>query len=64
MLVGQQVPYRRRYVPDERDQTAWLAIRTAICNKVSRAFSVPEALQLVRQPNWVWPAAMYQPDHG
>jgi tryptophan halogenase len=64
MLVGQQVPYRRRYVPDEREQVAWSSIRTAVRDKAARAFSVPEALQLVRQPNWVWPAGSHQQAPG
>jgi tryptophan halogenase len=64
MLVGQQVPYRKKYTPDERDWAAWQSIRQAVYNKVSRAFSVPEGLRMVRSPGWVWPADLYRQPVG
>jgi tryptophan halogenase len=60
MLVGQQVPYRKKYAPDERDWAAWQSIRQAVYNKVSRAFSVAEGLRMVRSPGWVWPPELYR----
>jgi tryptophan halogenase len=64
LLVGQQLPYRQRYLPDAHDQEAWQRIRQAIYYKASRAFSVAEALRLIRSPAWVWPSDMHQQPLG
>ncbi|HEX3313333.1 MAG TPA: tryptophan halogenase family protein [Gemmataceae bacterium] len=55
MLVGQQVPYRKKYVPDATAQQNWERIRQAVKNKVSQAFTVREALDFIRSPLWTWP---------
>jgi tryptophan halogenase len=59
MLIGQQVPTRKQFTPSDRDKAAWQSIRGAVYNKASRAYTVPEALQLVRSANWRWPESMY-----
>jgi len=59
MLVGQQVPYERTYTPDERDKATWQLIRQDVKNRVAHAFSVPEALRLVRHPDFKWPAGVF-----
>ena len=55
LLVGQQVPCKRPYVPSPEEQNAWQQIRQGVYHRVSRAFSAREAYELVRSPGWVWP---------
>jgi tryptophan halogenase len=64
MLIGQQAPTRKKFTPTERDRANWQAIRQAIQNKAARAYTVPEALGLVRSANWVWPESMYHRSMG
>jgi tryptophan 7-halogenase len=59
LLVGQQVPYRRTYTPDEQDLRSWQQIKQSIRTKATQAFSVPEALRLIRSPHWTWPNDLY-----
>jgi tryptophan halogenase len=59
MLVGQCVPYRSNYTPSDQDRQNWANIQKAISNKVATAFTIPEALSLVRSPQWVWPKGLY-----
>jgi tryptophan halogenase len=60
MLVGQQVPHSSKFTPDERERVAWQKIRQSVYNQAARAYSVAEALSLIRSANWVWPAEMYR----
>jgi tryptophan halogenase len=55
LLLGQQVPFRQRYTPDEAARRTWEEIRQAVRNRVVQAFSVREALQIIRSPYWTWP---------
>ena len=59
LLVGQSVPYRHPYAPSEQDLHNWGRIRQSVRNKVATAFTVPEALALVRSPRWAWPPQLY-----
>lgn len=64
MLVGQQVPYRRTYTPAARDWENWHKIKQTIRQKVSQGFNVPDALQVIRSPQWTWPPGIYQQKLG
>jgi tryptophan 7-halogenase len=64
LLVGQQVPYRRKYIPDKKERAAWNSIRQAVYNKVSQALKVSEALQVIRSPHWHWPAGLFHESVG
>jgi tryptophan 7-halogenase len=59
MLVGQCVAYRSHYTPSDQDRQNWANIQKAITNKVATAFTIPEALSLVRSAHWVWPKGLY-----
>ena len=62
LLLGQQVPFRNTYTPNAQDLNTWQQIRQKIRDKVSRAFTVPEAFRMIRSPNWVWPERLsHQP---
>jgi tryptophan halogenase len=55
MFVGQQVPHRRKFIISDRDRAAWQSIQQYVKNKASRAYTVAEALTLIRSPYWRWP---------
>src|SRR5262249_15179704 len=59
LLLGQQVPYKKTYVPSERDLAAWDNIRQNVYHRVSRAYNTAEALQMIRSPGWVWPQGLF-----
>ena len=59
LLVGLSVPYHHPYVPSEQDQRNWERIQQSVRNKVASAYTVPEALALVRSPRWAWPERLY-----
>jgi len=64
MLVGQCVPYADNYTPTEQDRQNWANIQRAICNKTANAFTIPEALALVRSDQWTWPEGLYNKDRS
>jgi tryptophan halogenase len=64
LLVGQQVPYKKTYVPSERDLAAWDNIRQNVYHRVSRAYNTAEALQMIRSPGWVWPKGLFHLPQG
>jgi hypothetical protein len=59
MLVGQCVPYQTNYRPSEEDWLNWTRIQTSVRHKVAGAFTIPEALALVRSSKWNWPSGLY-----
>ena len=59
LLIGQDVPHRSKYVPSEEDRANWAKIQQSICNRAASAFTVPEALALVRSAFWGWPERLY-----
>jgi tryptophan halogenase len=59
MLVGLCAPYETKFRPSEQDQKNWATIQQAVRNKVASAYTVPEALALVRSPHWRWPENLY-----
>ena len=64
LLVGQQVPYRRTYTPDEQAIRTWEGIKLTVRDKVAQAYTVREALQVIRLPYWTWPKGIYDVPMG
>ncbi|HEV8608045.1 MAG TPA: FAD-dependent oxidoreductase [Tepidisphaeraceae bacterium] len=64
MLVGMQVPYRKTFEPDSRERELWRQLKTNLKAEAQRAYSIREALDLVRSPQWQWPADMYARPQG
>jgi tryptophan halogenase len=60
MLLGQQVPYKHEFRASRQEQQNWQLVQQAIKNKVTAAFTVPEALALIRSDTWRWPAGVYK----
>ncbi|HXE51496.1 MAG TPA: tryptophan halogenase family protein [Tepidisphaeraceae bacterium] len=56
MLVGQRVPYRILSPPSEAQRATWERMRSAIRATASAGFTVPEALVMVRSPQFQWPS--------
>jgi tryptophan halogenase len=52
MLVGMNVPARRRFVPDEREEGIWKSIQQVNAGQAAEGMTVGEALQVVRSPDW------------
>lgn len=59
LLVGQKVPYRRTYRPPPAEQGTLQQIRAALDRMAASAFTVPQALSLIRSPAWKWPANLF-----
>jgi tryptophan halogenase len=59
MMVGQCVPYKTTYKPSPQDRQNWQRVQHSVRSKVSNAFTVPEALRLVRSDTWTWPPGLY-----
>jgi tryptophan halogenase len=54
MLVGQCVPHRRMGEIAPADMAAWRAVAQDAASTASAGFTVKEALQHIRQPQWKW----------
>ena len=54
LLVGQKVPYKRRYQPSAAEQELWGKIRAGLKAKAMQAFTIKEALEYVRRPSFKW----------
>jgi tryptophan halogenase len=54
LLIGQQVPYRRTYVPSEAELTKWNQAREQHHAAALRAITVNETLAVIRSPQWRW----------
>jgi tryptophan 7-halogenase len=59
LMVGQAVPYRRTFVPSERDRLQWRAIQEANRAQAANGVSVKEAADLVRSPHWKYGEGFY-----
>lgn len=59
MLVGMKVPYQRTYAPTAAELDLWQRIQQQYAREAQNAFSVREALDLIRSPQWKWPADLY-----
>jgi len=64
LLVGMQVPYQKTYHPDSREREFWKQLKAGFKADAERAYSIPEALAMIRSPQWQWPADMYKRPQG
>ena len=60
MLIGMEVPYGTRSVPAREQAEAWNRITTEFGNVTRGAYTVDQALQVVRHPAWKWPETLYR----
>jgi tryptophan halogenase len=54
LLVGQQVPYERRYVPNDGERAIWAKGRHQIKEIARQGFTIREALDMLLSPEWSW----------
>jgi tryptophan halogenase len=64
LLVGMQVPYRKTFEPDSADREYWKKLREHFRVEAERAYSIPEALELIRSERWEWPGELYKRPQG
>ena len=64
MLVGMGVPYDSAYRPSAEERLQWQRIQQKITERVRDAFTVPQALQMIRAPGWKWPDKFYDKPHA
>jgi tryptophan halogenase len=64
MLVGMQVPYQRTYEPEPREREIWQKVQMDLKQAAMNAYSVKEALDMVRQPDFEWPGELYNRPQG
>lgn len=60
MLVGQKVPHRNSYKPDEQEMGRWQKFMGGLNQSASQALTMSEALSMIRSPNWEWQPDFYQ----
>ena len=61
MLVGMQVPYKKTYEPSASERQMWKEIQQNYKKMAQSAYSVKEALEIVRKPEWQWPNIFNRP---
>jgi tryptophan halogenase len=64
MLVGMQVPYKKTYQPTSDERQHWNYIQRGFKAAAQQAYSVREALDLVRSPQWEWPRDIFNRPQG
>jgi tryptophan halogenase len=52
LLLGQEVPFHRTYVPSPADLARWEAFRESHRQAALRAATVKEAMEIIRSPDW------------
>jgi tryptophan halogenase len=60
MFLGQDVPTNYEFRPSVQDQQNWQRIQEAIQRKVKAAYTVPQALALIRSDTWRWPPNVFK----
>jgi hypothetical protein len=60
MLVGMGVPYGTRTPPTQEQAASWRKIQEEFGRVTRGAYTVDQALQVVRHPGWKWPASLYR----
>ncbi|HEY7088957.1 MAG TPA: tryptophan 7-halogenase [Tepidisphaeraceae bacterium] len=55
-LVGNRVPYEKRYVPTEAEWATWNRHRQDNKTQAAAGMDVKEALSYIKHPNWRWHA--------
>lgn len=64
LLVGQKVPYEKRFQPTPEERRIWEGIRESNRRAASIAFSVADALQIVQSPQCKWVPGFFRPVEG
>jgi len=64
MLVGMKMPYKKTYQPTPAEGQLWNRIQQEFKTSAAQAYSVKEALELVRSPQWEWPADLFAREQG
>lgn len=54
MLVGNQVPYRKRHAIPARENELWTQRRAMLAREASKGIKSEEALAYVKHPGWRW----------
>ena len=54
MLVGQKVPYQRKFVPSDEERRIWNGIRAEHRAQALSGMSVRQALNAIASPTWQW----------
>jgi tryptophan halogenase len=54
LLMGMKVPYRKTYVPSEKDLQVWKAWQEHNRQRAMRALTVQQTLAAIRRPGWKW----------
>ncbi len=54
MLIGMNVPHAMPHDPDPSELQRLIAHQSAFASRAEAAISVSDALQLIRNPRWVW----------
>ncbi len=54
MMVGQQVPYKRKYQPSQRDWEQWRYIHQGVRDRARTAMRQEDGLRIIRAPDWNW----------
>ena len=52
MMVGQNVPYRRRFEPDDHERQLWRGITEAHRAQAAAGLTMRQALDVMRSPRW------------
>jgi tryptophan halogenase len=52
MMVGQKVPYRRDFTPDDHERQVWRQVQQQNRSAAAAGFTVAQALDVVRSPQW------------
>jgi len=64
LLVGMQVPYQKTFHPDSREREHWQQLKANFQDEAQRAYSIPQALELIRSAQWQWQPDLYNRPQG
>ncbi len=54
MLLGQKVPHAKPHTPHPRELAIWRASCAGFAAEAAKGFTVREALDIIRRPDWKW----------
>jgi tryptophan 7-halogenase len=54
LLVGQKVPYRKKYAPPPGEAALWNEIRGYLNTQGQNGYTIKESLDAVRSGRWTW----------
>jgi tryptophan halogenase len=55
LLVGQKVPYKRKFEPPASDLQLWSQIKNSLKSRAHQGYTIQEALAYVKHPSFKWP---------